>query len=165
MRRPEFAHGNPAMDLDMTPMIDVVFMLLVFFLLTFKILVPEGDFNVKMPRKEAIPGTTQAFTPPITVTMQADSRGGLALLSLGERRLWSNAQDDDPQEGYDRLRREIREMIGSGPVESDLEITFDCSENLAFDHTVRAVTAASGYIAEDGSIRPLAHKIKFAPVR
>ncbi len=36
-------------ELQMTPMIDVVFQLLIFFMFTFKIATQEGDFNVKMP--------------------------------------------------------------------------------------------------------------------
>lgn len=33
----------------MTPMIDIVFQLLVFFIMTFKIVSQEGDFHIKMP--------------------------------------------------------------------------------------------------------------------
>ena len=36
-------------ELQMTPMIDIVFQLLVFFIMTFKIVTQEGDFNIKMP--------------------------------------------------------------------------------------------------------------------
>ncbi|MFT5528125.1 MAG: biopolymer transport protein ExbD, partial [Pirellulaceae bacterium] len=36
-------------ELQMTPMIDIVFQLLVFFIMTFKIVAMEGDFNIKMP--------------------------------------------------------------------------------------------------------------------
>ena len=36
-------------ELQMTPMIDIVFQLLIFFIMTFKIIAPEGDFNIKMP--------------------------------------------------------------------------------------------------------------------
>jgi biopolymer transport protein ExbD len=36
-------------SLQMTPMIDIVFQLMVFFVFTFKIALPEGDFNVRMP--------------------------------------------------------------------------------------------------------------------
>ena len=32
----------------MTPMIDVVFQLMIFFMLTFNIIAPEGDFDVRM---------------------------------------------------------------------------------------------------------------------
>ena len=36
-------------ELQMTPMIDIVFQLLIFFIMTFKIVAQEGDFNIKMP--------------------------------------------------------------------------------------------------------------------
>ncbi|MFY7967519.1 MAG: ExbD/TolR family protein, partial [Pirellulaceae bacterium] len=36
-------------ELQMTSMIDIVFLLLIFFITTFKIAAQEGDFNVKMP--------------------------------------------------------------------------------------------------------------------
>jgi biopolymer transport protein ExbD len=40
---------NDKIELQMTPMIDIVFQLLVFFIMTFKIVSQEGDFNIKMP--------------------------------------------------------------------------------------------------------------------
>jgi biopolymer transport protein ExbD len=43
--------GNKSekVEIPMTPMIDIVFQLLVFFIMTFKIVSQEGDFNIKMP--------------------------------------------------------------------------------------------------------------------
>ena len=40
-------------ETQMAPMIDVVFQLLIFFMLTLKILAPEGDFNINMPIGQA----------------------------------------------------------------------------------------------------------------
>ncbi len=42
--------------LQMTPMIDIVFQLLVFFIMTFKIVSQEGDFHIKMPVANLAPG-------------------------------------------------------------------------------------------------------------
>ena len=36
-------------QLNMTSMIDIVFLLLVFFVMTFKIVELEGDFSIRMP--------------------------------------------------------------------------------------------------------------------
>ena len=41
--------GDAKVELQMTPMIDVVFQLLVFFLFTFKIVPVEGEIGVNMP--------------------------------------------------------------------------------------------------------------------
>ncbi len=40
---------NEKIEPQMAPMIDVVFQLLIFFMLTLKITSPEGDFNINMP--------------------------------------------------------------------------------------------------------------------
>ena len=58
IRNREEAQKN---ELNMTSMIDIVFLLLIFFVMTFKIVELEGDFSVRMPlagsdtRDHAIP--------------------------------------------------------------------------------------------------------------
>ena len=42
--------GQDKIELQMTPMIDIVFQLLIFFIMTFKIVAQEGDFNINMPQ-------------------------------------------------------------------------------------------------------------------
>jgi biopolymer transport protein ExbD len=37
---------------NMTAMIDVVFQLLTFFVMSFKVAAMEGDFNIKMPASD-----------------------------------------------------------------------------------------------------------------
>jgi len=41
--------GLSKVDIPMAPMIDIVFQLLIFFMLNLKIVAPEGNFNVNMP--------------------------------------------------------------------------------------------------------------------
>ena len=43
------ADHRDRITLQTTPMIDIVFQLLVFFIMSFKIVLPEGDFNIRMP--------------------------------------------------------------------------------------------------------------------
>ena len=59
--------------LNMTAMIDIVFQLLVFFIMTFKIVALEGDFSVKMPQTsdtpidrllDELPNTCLLYTSP-----------------------------------------------------------------------------------------------------
>jgi len=40
--------------LDMTPMIDVVFQLLIFFMCTLKVIEPEGDFDISIGGSQCI---------------------------------------------------------------------------------------------------------------
>ena len=58
--------------LDMTSMIDIVFQLLIFFIMTFKIVAPEGDFNIRMPKAAPSQNSTpEDLVPPIIIKMQA----------------------------------------------------------------------------------------------
>ena len=48
--KPRRGPSGPAkVEQNMTPMIDIVFQLLTFFIMTLKIATQEGDFNIKMP--------------------------------------------------------------------------------------------------------------------
>jgi biopolymer transport protein ExbD len=144
----------------MTPMIDIVFQLLAFFVMTFKIISPEGDFNVKMPLAAPSPGLPAPDQlPPITVRLRATPEGELAGIQFGQRVLGRD---------FGALRQQIREIIGdnSGPgVVQDTEVELDCDFNLRYEYTMSAITAISGYVTPDGRIAKLVEKIKFAPSR
>jgi len=146
-------------ELQMTPMIDIVFQLLIFFILTFKIVSIEGDFNIKMP--VAAPSTGAVAPPlmPINVRLLASADGELAGIQLGERSLASFAE----------LRNEVLAMIGTpGPdgFASEMEVELDCDYNLKYSYTMDAITAVSGFIdAEANRVVPLIEKIKLAPAR
>jgi biopolymer transport protein ExbD len=149
--------GTDRVEQQMTPMIDVVFQLLAFFTLTLKIVAPEGDFNVKMPLVAPnAPPAPPAF-PPIHVRLHADAAGRLADIELGGRSL------DD----LDQLRKEIRQIVGDNPgpgVVESAEVEIDCDYQLHFRHVTDAITAVSGYIADDGqTIVSLVERIKFSP--
>ena len=95
-------------EVQMTPMIDIVFQLLIFFIMTFKIVSPEGDFNIKMPLaapSEGMPDDNQL--PPIKVTMRAGAGGSLSTITMGSKGIGN----------FDELRAEIRAIVGddSGP--------------------------------------------------
>jgi len=80
--------GGAKVEVNMAAMIDVVFQLLIFFMLTLKILAPEGDFNINMPL--GAPGTPDPTqTPPmdLKVTLQANEDGTLNQLFFGGRGL------------------------------------------------------------------------------
>jgi biopolymer transport protein ExbD len=50
-------------QLNMTAMIDIVFQLLIFFIMTFKVVAQEADFNIKMPMASG-PATDILEEPP-----------------------------------------------------------------------------------------------------
>ena len=57
-------------EAQMAPMIDVVFQLLIFFMLTLKIVEPEGDFMVNMPIGQRPTETDTPKPPVIQVKLQ-----------------------------------------------------------------------------------------------
>ncbi len=145
-------------ELMMTPMIDIVFQLLIFFIMTFKIVAPEGDFNIKMPLSAPSQGPPPVNLPPVDIRLRAAANGELATIQFGQRALGRD---------FGALREQIRQMIGdeAGPTNSDLEVELDCDYNLRYEYVVEAITAVSGYVTPDGHIAKLIEKIKFAPPR
>src|SRR5688500_16450611 len=71
--------------IDMTPMIDIVFQLLTFFIMTLKIAAAEGDFNIRMPLSapRAGPPDPNAL-PPMKLYLKADSAGNCSRVVLNE---------------------------------------------------------------------------------
>jgi len=155
-------HADEKVELQMTPMIDIVFQLLVFFIMTFKIVSPEGDFNIRMPLaapSEGIPDPMQL--PPIKVRMAAKADGSLLGVQMGTRTL----SRENP---FDDLHMQIREIVGDdtgpGSIAESTEVELDCDYNLDFKYVIDAITAVSGYVADDGmSVIKLVEKIKFSP--
>jgi biopolymer transport protein ExbD len=155
------AAGGEKIELQMTPMIDIVFQLLIFFTLTFKIAAPEGDFNIKMPLAAQAAGTPDpSQLPPVKVRLKAGSGGRLSDIVYGNKTLGRD---------FNRLRGEIRLFVGDNPtadVLSNTEVEFDCDYDLRYEYVVSAITAVSGYVdPETRQLHRLVEKIKFSPPR
>ena len=137
--------GKP--QINMTPMIDVVFLLLTFFVMTFKIIIPEGDFNVKMsaqgPQQPA-----DVPTDPVQVRLLADADGLLAAIQL----------NDETIGNFDLLRQR---MLAASWANPHLEVVLFPDEHLRYEYVIKAVTAVNGEIRE-GQIRKICDSIKFA---
>ena len=155
-------HGDEEkIELQMTPMIDIVFQLLIFFVMTFKIAAPEGDFNIKMPAaaKEGEPDPLKPL--PLKVTMKANAQGELTSLKVGEQEF-----AEDP---FGRLRQRVIEYVGTatgpGSPAEEGEVELDCDYQLKYQYVVKAMDAVSGKITDDGTVARLMQKIKFTPVK
>jgi biopolymer transport protein ExbD len=157
-----FRHGSSTLDkieMQMTPMIDIVFQLNIFFILSFKIVLPEGDFNIRMPSTAAARSMEVSETLPMTLVMKAGPNGELSEMRLAGRS-FGNSRD-----AFVKLHQQIRSMVNDagGPgTASDLEIELDCDYDLNYEHVVRAITAITGYI-ENGQPHKLIERIKFTP--
>ena len=152
---------NDKIEIPMTPMIDIVFQLLVFFIMTFRIVAQEGDFNVKMPLtapSEGLPDPDQL--PPMKVRLQAHPSGEIAQISLNDQPLGTS---------FVTLHNRIRDVIGDdhgpGSIRETAEIELDCDYNLRYEYVIRAITAVSGYLDDHRNIVRLVERVKFSPPR
>jgi biopolymer transport protein ExbD len=157
-----FRHTYGTLDkieLQMTPMIDIVFQLNIFFLFTFKIVLPEGDFNIRMPSAAAARTMEVNEIPPMTLAMKTAPDGKLADLRLNNKS-FGNGRD-----AFARLHQQIRGMVNDagGPgTASDMEVEIDADYDLNYEYVMRAITAITGFI-ENGEPHKLIERVKFTP--
>jgi biopolymer transport protein ExbD len=146
-------------ELNMTSMIDIVFLLLIFFVMTFKIVELEGDFSVRMPlasdSNTSVPDPTDL---PLKLRLVANADGSLQSMSLNDIPLGTD---------FNQLRANVVQLVGTtAPTEGDdgPEIEIDTDYNLRYENIIRSITAVSGY--KDGNqVVKLIEKIKFAKPR
>lgn len=160
MKLRDKAKNEEKVELQMTSMIDIVFLLLVFFVMSFEISAQEGDFNVKMPlsNKNAGPPPDQTQLP-LKLRLIADSTGKLSEIVLNENLSFGT--------DWQKLRGYVVQFVGdqSGPSEEDgPEVEIDLDYNLHYIHVIEAITAVTGYRSGDDIVR-LIDRIKFAPQR
>ncbi|MAQ91101.1 MAG: biopolymer transporter ExbD [Rhodopirellula sp.] len=148
-------NSGEKIELQMTPMIDIVFQLLVFFIMTFKIVSMEGDFNIRMPAAapQAAPPEQMDF-PPMKLYLSADADGTLTGIQLNESQPTS----------FQALNQEIQKLVGTdgGPgarESAEIEIGFDY--DLRYEFVIGAVTAVSGTKTTQGDVVKLIEKIRF----
>lgn len=157
----KFRHSrepHDKLELSMTSMIDIVFLLLVFFVMTFKISAQEGDFNVKMPLQDsgAPADNTQL---PLKLRLRADATGSLQEIVLNDTQSFGT--------DWEQLRGYIVQLVGdqAGPTEDEgPEVEIDLDYNLHYVHVIEAITAVTGYRSGNDIVR-LIERIKFAKQR
>ena len=148
--------------LMMTPMIDVVFLLLIFFVMTFKIVKVEGDFNIRMPAssQSARSSRDMQLSKVYRVYLTANAEGELAGIYFGEK------SEKDRLKSFTQLHQKILGLVGNdtgpGSAAENMEVELHCAKNLKFRYTIDAMSAISGKIS-DGQIVKLIENIKLFP--
>ncbi len=177
------APSNDKVDLNMTPMIDIVFQLLTFFLFSIKPIDTEGSFNIKMPTpaKQANPEEDPAF--PKVLRMKADQNGWLASVKFdkGDEIKVSppvftdgmkhsdkvkEINNESVRNAFGSIHQKVKGMFGTGGPPGGAaatEVELDCDSHLKYNYVIQAITAVSGERQSNGNITPLIEKIKFKP--
>ncbi len=158
--------------LQMSPMIDIVFQLLVFFIMTYRVVAMEGDYNILMPAaSETQTMSDQPLDDLLLVKLVAgeDRYIGSIKVTYGteEKTFAGNPVPDVEQRRpvFNSLHKFVLDITGGGnkdpaaasEIEAEIEIDYD----LRYEDTVLAMEAISGYKREDGQIVKLIEKIKF----
>ena len=156
-------------ELQMTAMIDIVFQLLVFFIMTFNVVAQEGDFNIRMPAIGAPQEQMEEIEKQtLKVRMTANANGDLQELKLNNAVLFK--APGTPREAFGALHNKIVGMVADkgGPDEAGalMEVEFDCDYGLKYNNVIEAITAVSGSKSRDSDkIERLIENIKFAPAK
>ncbi len=155
---PRFESNQPEeIKINMTSMIDIVFQLLVFFIMTFNPPIAEGDFSVKMPLNSDIPDD-QIIDPPTVINVKLTSAldGTLSNILV-------NSVPVDQNDLYGGLTKIIEsELAAEGDPDKarETEVDFDIARELKYAYTVAAIEAVSGK-KEGDVVTKLIGKIKF----
>lgn len=151
-------HAPEKVEMQLTSMIDVIFLLLIFFIMTFKISAQEGDFNIKMPIGGG-QGAMDTTNIPIKLRLRANVDGEITDIVVDEGRSFGN--------DFTQLRAFILQLTGgNAPPNPDEgpEVEIDLDYNLRYEHVIAAITAVTGQRQGD-QIERLVERIKFAPPR
>jgi biopolymer transport protein ExbD len=148
--------------LNMTAMIDIVFQLLVFFIMTFKVTAMEADFNIRMPAASDAPPEEIFEVPPtvIYVNLRAGQEREIAGIDVDDG---VNQKSFNDKDMYLRLTDFVESTITTDGDPSDaeeVEVEFTIAEVLKYRYTVQAIEAVSGKVEGD-TIKTLVEKIKF----
>jgi len=180
---------NEEIKLAMTPMIDIVFQLLVFFIMTYKVTAMEGDYNIRMPSAAVEPdmtvelldeflqiklvaNTENRFLDKIEVTFGADqqtwTRTVYPARLTGTGKKLTDAQKEQNRQSravFASLNQFVINVVGTGSGDpgsgSEIEAEIDADPNLRYEDAVYAIEAISGYKDDEKRIVKLIEKIKF----
>ncbi len=157
--------GTVKIEAQMAPMIDVVFQLLIFFMLTLKIIEPEGDFDINMPiGAPSQSAVTDAELPPFRVRMEASPDSGEL------QQLYFNGNPLGTGRGAfallnEEILKSVNALKATGPGNLDKqEVEIDPDYNLNYEYIISAISACSGKMVEGRMVRYIS-RIKFAPIR
>jgi len=144
--------ATPAkVDVQLTAMIDVVFQLLAFFLVTFKVAAVEGDFSLRLPPLDRQLAGRAAER--INVRLSATDDGDLRQVFISDGIGFAGR---DAFDGFRMLSAYIARQIAAARAagQEDPEIQIAADDGLRYEFIIDAVAAASTFVDDDG--RPAA---------
>jgi biopolymer transport protein ExbD len=99
--------SNQKYGFNMTPMIDVVFLLIIFFLVSSHLARQESQMELKLPTAASAQDDIDQLTPRLTINVKADGSLWLAGRPIGRDQLQQRFVDARAKEG-DNIEVRIR---------------------------------------------------------
>lgn len=131
-------------DLPITPMLDMSFQLMAFFIFTFRPAPPEGQLALTLPKDEGgqqgVPGPTDDKPVTFVARVEATDRGAIASISLLEK----DAADPTPQplgadvKDYQKALKARADELKGKPAKLVIEL----GDGILHDYVVKLVDAA-----------------------
>lgn len=152
--------GPSKVEIPMAPMIDIVFQLLIFFMLNLRIVSPEGNFNINMPISAPTAAAAEMNLPDIKVGLHSDRQGNLTDVTFGAKSLGTG------DAAFERLNQEILAIVGrpGNPLTKEIQVEIDADYETQYKYVVRAISKCTGrYDPSTKQIARYVEKIKFAP--
>ncbi|MBC8354810.1 MAG: biopolymer transporter ExbD [Planctomycetes bacterium] len=137
--------------LQMSSMIDIVFLLLVFFVMTFRITSQEGEFVMAGADAIVSDGESRGTNLPLILRLDASPEGRLIAISLNGQRATS----------FEEVQARLIGLEEDGALR-DVVMTVDCDSKLKYENVIAALDNVTGYRDELGQLRPLIRSTKFA---
>lgn len=139
--------------LAMTPMIDIVFQLLIFFLLTFKVVPQEGDLFIAAA-EEPGQATTEVKPAPIPLRLKLSSndKGELTGIELNKKAF------KDLKAVQKHLIKYFGDDRGPDSLQAKTTLEIVADPRLLHKHMIKAIDSVSGYKVE-GKLIKLAAKL------
>ena len=122
-----FNRARPSVSLRLTPMIDVVFLLLIFFLVTSKFNLPEKHIKIDSPKQQADINQADTDKPTVAISLTQKSNGFTITIGSMEIYLKQSTMDNDLK----TLKAKLETIDSKRPV----EIT--SGDDLAWDYLAK----------------------------
>ena len=154
-------NSGEGVQLNMTAMIDIVFQLLVYFILTFKVTALEGDFSINMPTAS---DTTNDMIEPLDQTIYVKLVPGEVGMSQIEVDYGIDRQVFSSERMFQELRTYIKGIVLQADDPSNTtqnEVEFDIDRDLQYEFTVMGIESVTGEPVGNGQITTLIEKVRF----
>lgn len=122
------------MGLRMTPMIDVIFLLLAFFVITARFSEPEAFVPVKLPSPDSAQAFRSQIVEPLILEIKGRPGGCLATVGTGEEITLS---EELPERGLATLADTLYRQCRLQQRTSEDPIELICHDNVTWDFVVK----------------------------